>query len=256
MNETTKKRRRFFGADIDLLTMGETLDAVRQIIDDGTPQKHVAINVAKLVSLQKNAALRSAVNRCSLISVDGQGVVWAAKLFGINIPERVAGIDLFESLIAIAADNGLRPYFLGATDDVVRKAVDVFRARHPTLDVAGFRSGYFSEDKEHAVAEAIRTSDADLLFVAISSPKKEFFLDRNFESMNVPFVMGVGGSFDIFAGKTLRAPQWMQRFGLEWLYRLLAEPRRMWKRYLSSNSAFAWMIFKALILGKRRYDID
>ena len=141
-------------------------------------------------------------------------------------------------------------------DEVVKKTVEKFQHQYPRLSIAGFRNGYFSENDEPEIATVIRGSKADMLFVAISSPKKEFFLERNLAAMNVPFVMGVGGSFDIIAGKTRRAPAWMQRIGLEWFYRLINEPSRMWKRYLVSNFVFLRMLTKAKLLGKGRYDCD
>jgi len=251
-----KRRRRFFGANIDLLTMEETLQAVENIIGRLVPTQHVVVNVAKLVAMQTDEELRRVVNSCAIVNVDGQGVVWAARRMGIAVPERVAGIDLFERLVNMAAEKGHRTYFLGATDEIIRETMTRLQSRHPQLKVAGFRNGYFDQADEAAIAKEIRDSDADMLFVGISSPKKEFFLERNLAAMNVPFAMGVGGSFDIIAGKTKRAPKWMQRAGLEWFYRLLNEPRRMWKRYLGSNFTFLKMLTKAAIFGKGRYDCD
>jgi N-acetylglucosaminyldiphosphoundecaprenol N-acetyl-beta-D-mannosaminyltransferase len=251
-----QKRRRFFGSFIDLLTMDETVSAVEEIIEHREPAQHVVINVAKLAAIQNDPALMRAVNNCAIINVDGQGIVWGARRLGIDVPERVAGIDLFEMLVERAAQRGYRPYFLGATDEIVSKVVEKFQSQYPALKVAGLRNGYFDEQDEPEIADIIRKSNADLLFVGISSPKKEFFLERNLAAMNIPFAMGVGGSFDIIAGKTRRAPVWMQRIGLEWFYRLLNEPRRMWKRYLSSNFKFLVMLTKAKIFGKGRYGCD
>jgi N-acetylglucosaminyldiphosphoundecaprenol N-acetyl-beta-D-mannosaminyltransferase len=236
--------------------MDETVRAVAGIIKRRLPTQHVVINVAKLVAIQSDDELRRVVNSCAIVNVDGQGVVWGARRMGIAVPERVAGIDLFERLVALAAEKGYRPYFLGATDEVLNKAVETLKLRHPSLQTAGFRNGYFDQLHEEEIAREIRNSNADMLFVGISSPKKEFFLERNLHEMNVPFAMGVGGSFDVIAGKTRRAPAWMQRAGLEWFYRLLNEPRRMWKRYLSSNLVFAGMLARAAIFGKRKYDCD
>jgi N-acetylglucosaminyldiphosphoundecaprenol N-acetyl-beta-D-mannosaminyltransferase len=254
--QISQKRRRFFGANIDLLTMDETLSAIESIIERRVPTQHVVINVAKLVTMQHDAELKRAVNQCAIVNVDGQGVVWGARRLGIDVPERVAGIDLFQRLVELASQKQYRPYFLGASDDVVNVVVKTLQNKYPDLEIAGCRNGYFSDADEPEIANEIRESNADMLFVGISSPKKEFFLERNLASMNVPFAMGVGGSFDIIAGKTRRAPLWMQKAGFEWFYRLINEPKRMWKRYLSSNAAFLVMLTKAKILGKRRYDCD
>ena len=241
----------FFGATIDPLTMSETLVKAEDIIRDRKPVQHVVVNVAKLVMMRKDQGLRDIVNACGLINADGQGIVWGAKLLGIGIPERVAGIDLFQNIVRMAAERNYKLYFLGAKDEVVKRTVDRFQSQYPHLQVAGFRNGYFNEEEEAGIIEDIRESRADVLFVAMSSPKKEVFICKYLEQMAVPFVMGVGGSFDVVAGVTKRAPEWMQKMGMEWFYRFLCEPKRMWKRYLVTNTVYLGMILKALVTGKR-----
>ncbi len=248
-----EKRKLFFGSYVDALTMPETLETVETIIEDRVPTQHVVINVAKLVIMQKDEKLRDIVNTCSLINADGQGIVWGAKMLGIRIPERVAGIDLFMNLMALADKKKYRVFFLGAHEEVVQKVVEIFSERYPSMVVAGYQNGYFRRENEEQVVEKIRQSEADMLFVAMSSPQKEYFLNKYTEAMQVPFVMGVGGSFDVVAGVTRRAPIWMQRVGLEWLYRIICEPRRMTPRYLSTNTAFFLMMVKALLFGKKKY---
>ena len=247
----TKNRINFFGAQIDPLTMLETLDSIEKIIDLRQPTQHVVVNVAKLVMMQKDTELQDIVNSCGLINADGQGIVWGAKLLGIGIPERVAGIDLFQNIVRMASERNYKLYFLGAKEEVVTKVVDLFESKYPRLQVAGFRNGYFNEKEEKEIVEDIHRSKADVLFVAMGSPNKEIFLNKYINDMAVPFVMGVGGSFDVVAGKTKRAPLWMQKIGLEWFYRFLCEPQRMWKRYLVSNTLFLGMVFKALLTRKR-----
>jgi N-acetylglucosaminyldiphosphoundecaprenol N-acetyl-beta-D-mannosaminyltransferase len=166
---------------------------------------------------------------------------------GDPLPGRVAGVDLFQKLVGTCAEKGYKPYFFGAKPWVVEKVVDVFKNNYPDLQVAGFRNGYFSPDDEQQIAEDIRKSKADMLFVGFSSPMKERFLNKWMPLMQVPFCMGVGGSFDIVAGKTRRAPLWMQNIGMEWFYRILQEPRRMWKRYAKTNPVFIWMVLKAYV---------
>jgi N-acetylglucosaminyldiphosphoundecaprenol N-acetyl-beta-D-mannosaminyltransferase len=246
----SKPRITFFGAGIDPLTMGETLDRVERIIENRQSVQHVVINVAKLVMMQKDTALREAVNACGLINADGAGIVWGARLLGFKVPERVAGIDLFENLVRLSAEKGYRPYFFGARPEVVEKVARGFREQYPSLDVAGYRDGYYRPEEEADIARQIREAKADILFVAMSSPKKEFFLKKHLETMAVPLAMGVGGSFDVFAGVTRRAPLWMQKCGLEWFYRFSREPGRMWKRYLVTNVAYFGMLVRALIHGR------
>jgi N-acetylglucosaminyldiphosphoundecaprenol N-acetyl-beta-D-mannosaminyltransferase len=246
-----KKRVGFFGAQIDPLTMQETLDSAQEIIHQGKPRQHVVVNVAKLVTMQKNEEIRNIVNSCSLINADGQGIVWGANLFGANIPERVAGIDLFTNLVKLANEKGFKLYFLGAREEVVNKVIDTFKTNYPGIKIVGKRNGYFKENEEKEIAEEIRKSKADILFVAMGSPQKEIFLNKHLNNMEIPFVMGVGGSFDVVAGVTKRAPMWMQKAGMEWFYRFMCEPKRMWKRYLLTNSIFLGMIIKALISRKK-----
>jgi N-acetylglucosaminyldiphosphoundecaprenol N-acetyl-beta-D-mannosaminyltransferase len=245
------KRVSVFGANIDPLTMQETLISVEKIIQRRKPNQHVVVNVAKLVMMQKDKSVRNIVNSCALINADGQGVVWGAKLIGVKVPERVAGIDLFTHLVELASEKGYKPYFLGAREEVLNKVVSTFESKYSKLQIAGKRNGYFSGDEEKEIVESIRSSNADILFVAMSSPHKEIFLNKYLEDLGVPFVMGVGGSFDVVSGVTKRAPMWMQKFGMEWFFRFMCEPRRMWKRYLVTNTIFLGMILKVLVTGKK-----
>jgi N-acetylglucosaminyldiphosphoundecaprenol N-acetyl-beta-D-mannosaminyltransferase len=173
--------------------------------------------------------------------------VFGARLLGYSVPERVAGIDLFHQLLAYSEACGKKVYFLGAESDVLESAVGIIQEKYPDLTISGYHHGYFWED-ETTVVDAIRNSGADLLFVGISSPMKEEFIDRWRDQLGVKFAMGVGGTFDVVAGKVRRAPEWMQNLGLEWLYRVIQEPRRMFMRYLTTNSVFAWMLLTELAL--------
>lgn len=240
------------GAKIDALSMRETLDRISEIIDHREHAQHVVVNVAKLMTMQKDRQLRQIVNSCDLINADGAGVVLGAKLLGINIPERVAGIDLMHQLVALASQRNYRIFFLGAEEDVVRDVVTNYKRLYPDLQICGYRNGYFSKDEEQDVAEKVREANPDILFVAMSSPKKEKFINQYKELMDVPFMMGVGGSFDVMAGKVQRAPKWMQDAGLEWFFRLIQEPGRMWKRYLVTNVQFGFALAGQVFSGKMR----
>jgi N-acetylglucosaminyldiphosphoundecaprenol N-acetyl-beta-D-mannosaminyltransferase len=164
----------------------------------------------------------------------------------------VAGIDLMLRLFALAEQRGLPVYILGARQEVLERAVGRLRERHPRLQVAGYNHGYFTDAETPAVCAEIRASGAKLLFVAIPTPRKEFFLGEYGPQLGVPFVMGVGGAIDVVAGITRRAPRLWQRAGLEWLYRLIQEPRRMFSRYVRTNTRFIWMVACALVAGERR----
>ena len=232
------------GCRIDNLSMEETLVRIEEFIRSGQPHQHVVVNVDKLVKASRDPELRRTVNACALVNADGMPVVWASRLLGKPLKERVAGIDLFEALMRRAGDKGWRVFLLGAREEVVAAVADTYRRRYPALAIAGWRNGYWSDEEEAQVAAQVRASGADLLFVAISSPKKEQFLGRWQAEMQVPFAMGVGGTFDVAIGRVRRAPRWMQRAGLEWFYRFLQEPRRMFRRYFIDDLAFVWLFIK------------
>lgn len=229
------------GCPMDVASMGETVETVRRAVANDDFIQHVVVNVAKLVNMRGDPQLRDSVHSCDIINIDGMGVVMGARFLGHAVPERVAGVDLFHHLLEMSAANGFPVFLLGATDEVVAATARRVQVLHPSLDVAGHHHGYFWDD-EAGVVEKIRASRAKLLFVAITSPKKENFINQWRDQLGVTFVMGVGGTFYVVAGKVARAPLWMQNAGLEWFFRVLQEPRRMWKRYLITNLAFAGML--------------
>jgi N-acetylglucosaminyldiphosphoundecaprenol N-acetyl-beta-D-mannosaminyltransferase len=237
-------RVQLLGSPLDVVDMDEAVARCEAAIDSGEYLQHMSINAAKLVSMRHDKELRDGVNGCDLVTADGQSVVWAARLFGIRLPERVAGIDLMQRMLAAASARGYRVYFLGAKQEVLETAIARLRERYPELVVAGSQHGYFGDDEIDAVAEAIRGSKPDILFVAMSSPRKEHFLGRLGPSLGAAFAMGVGGSVDVIAGVTKRAPVLLQRAGLEWAYRMAQEPRRLAKRYLPTNASFVGMVLR------------
>lgn len=234
----------FLGVQMDAITMKETLDVCQKFIESGKPHQHVVVNTAKVVDMQKNKELFDDVTGADLINIDGMGVVWGARLFGRKVPERVAGIDLFDNLLSLSEKKGYKVYFFGATQEVLENLVKNMKEKYPKLKIVGYRNGYYDEKEQLAIAKEIKKSKAQLLFVGMSSPKKERFIKGQLKNTGVSFAMGVGGSFDVFAGKTKRAPKWMQKSGLEWFYRFLQEPRRLFKRYFSTNTKFAWLLIK------------
>lgn len=241
------KRIEMMGCQIDNLSMEETLQTVEGFIKTGKPHQHVVVNVDKLVKASRDPELRRIINDCALINVDGMPVVWASRLLGKGLKERVAGVDLFEGLMRRSAEKGWRVFLLGAREEVVSDVKRIYEQKYPGLTVAGYRNGYWKPEEEAGVVEQIRAAHADLLFVAISSPKKEHFLGRYQAEMKIPFAMGVGGTFDVAVGKVNRAPLWMQKTGLEWFYRFLQEPRRMFRRYFIEDMAFFGLLLKEAV---------
>lgn len=242
------KRIDFMHIPLDCLTMQQTIEKIDYAIQQKQHISHVVINAAKVVKMQKDRQLFNSVINCDLINADGQSIVWASRLLRHPLPERVAGIDLMQNLVELAYKQQYRIFFFGAREEVVSQVIAIYSQKYSPDIIAGYRNGYFSKNEESKIAADIAHSGAHILFVAISSPKKENFLYNHREKLkDINFTMGVGGSFDVVAGKIKRAPRWMQKYGLEWFYRLLQEPRRMWKRYLVTNSLFVWYVFKFII---------
>ena len=240
-------KQKFLNIHIDALTMSETLERVDSAIKLKKQIHHTVVNAGKVVMMQSDKELEKSVLEADIINADGQSIVWAANLLGCKLPERVSGIDLMEALVKRSYDKGYKSFFFGASQEVVTKLVNIYKDQYSESIIAGQRNGYYDKSQEENIANKIADSGADILFVAITSPKKEIFLNRYKKQLqNVKFIMGVGGSFDVIAGKVKRAPIWMQNFGLEWFYRFLQEPRRMWKRYLVGNLKFIYLVFKAL----------
>ncbi len=257
MTETTQHTKLFeqvhtrriylWGIPIDPLSMEETVALIDAAIQARYQITHAAVNVAKFVAMQENPELRRAVCESTIVNADGYPLVWLARLMGYSVPERVTGIDLMEELVKLAARRQYRIFFFGAEEWVVRKVVDIYASRFSPEIIAGWHNGYYVPQEEPVIAQQIASTHPDMLFVAMSSPKKELFLWKYRNVLgSIPFVMGVGGSFDVVAGKVKRAPRWMQRSGLEWFYRLLQEPRRMWKRYAYTNTKFLLFLARAL----------
>ncbi len=242
----------FLGIPVDSLTMEETISRIDEAIQRNENINHVVINAGKVVSMSKDKELFNSVLSCDIISADGLSIVWAARFLGKKLPGRVAGIDLMQELVRLADNREYKCFFFGAKEDVVKKVAATYSQQYNSKIIAGYRNGYFTEAEEPEIAKQIAESGAQLLFVAITSPKKEIFLYKYKNVLKkINFTMGVGGTFDIIAGVTKRAPTWVQNIGMEWFFRLAQEPRRMWKRYLVGNTRFIYLIMKERIRGRQ-----
>lgn len=242
-------RVRFLGVPLDLLDMPGTVAAIGAHIARSEPGAHLGVNAANLVQARDDAAYLADLSSADLLTADGQSVVWGARLFGLDVPERVTGIDLMEVLLESARSHEWAVYLLGARPEVVDQLAS--RLAAGGVSVAGHRDGYFPMADASDVAAAVRESGAHLLFVGMPSPQKERFIVHHARPAGVPFSIGVGGSFDVLAGEIRRAPRLMQRIGLEWLYRLLQEPRRLFGRYAVTNTRFI-LLMVASAAGRRR----
>lgn len=251
--QMAEKRYPILNTYVNALSMQETVSYVEDVIRRRTPPvQHVVINALKVNLMESDPELRKIVNDCPLINADGASILWAAKKLGIPLTERVTGIDLFLELVKTAAEKGYKIYLFGAKKEVVEKVRDIFRQQYPKLQIAGWRDGYFTPEQEPQIVADMAASGADMMFVAFSSPKKEYWVHKYLHQLNIPFVMGVGGSFDVVAGVTKRAPELWQKLGMEWFYRFIQEPRRLWQRYAVGNAEFIRHVNRAVREQKRR----
>ena len=247
----TASRSELFGLQFDAETTAAIVGRCRAWCS-GPRTTHIVLtaNASHLCLMRRDASLRHACENADLTVADGMSVVWALRMLGRPVPGRVAGIDLMVALLDLASATGLRAYFLGARPEVLETLVAECSRRFPGLIVAGARHGYFTSDDHDAIVDDIRERRPHLLFVGMPSPAKDVFCQRYRDRLQVPVVMGVGGSFDVLAGVIRRAPRALQNMGLEWAWRLLMEPRKLWKRYLTTNSEFIWLVLRELRLGR------
>ena len=239
------RKIKLFNIHIDAITIHETLQMAEQAIEEKKQIHHTVVNAGKIVQMQIDKELEKSVVEADIINADGQAVVWAANFLGQKLPERVSGIDLMEKLVKKSHENKYKCFFFGAKEEVVTELVDIYKKQYSDEIIADYRNGYFEKNQEEEIANQIAASRANMLFVAITSPKKEIFLNTYKKQLqNINFIMGVGGSFDVIVGKIKRAPIWMQNIGLEWLFRFLQEPIRMGKRYTIGNIKFILLVIK------------
>lgn len=239
-------RIRIFDASFDAVTAHDTVEDVFAWLAAGGRGWLCTVNVSTLVMMRKDGDLRSFVERARLVVADGQPIVWCSRLFGGRLPERIAGIELVDTLCARAALEGRGVYLLGATAPLLERAIAALRARYPNLRIDG-ADGYFHASEAARRADAIRASGASLLLVGMGVPRQESFIDTQWERLGVGMAIGVGGSFDVIAGARFRAPRWARRLGLEWLVRLAQEPVRLLPRYAATNSVFCLLLAKRVI---------
>ncbi len=236
------KRVEVMGVPVDPWTMAQTVGRTKELVESGAFAHLIGVNADKLLQMCDDPWMDACVRRCEVVNADGASMVMAARRLGSPVPERVAGVDLMAELCALAEREGYRVFLLGAKREVVERTRDALLGEYPGLDVVGVRDGYFGEGEFDAVAEEVRDSGAQVTFVGITSPKKERLIERFRELGLTGAYVGVGGSFDVVSGAIPRAPMWMQRAHLEWLFRMMQEPGRLAKRYVAGNARFMRML--------------
>jgi N-acetylglucosaminyldiphosphoundecaprenol N-acetyl-beta-D-mannosaminyltransferase len=239
-------------AEFDPLTLPETADAVFDLVRARRRGWLCTVNVATLIAMRDDPRLQRFVDRAAIVVADGQPLVWCAPLFHGRLPERVAGIDLIDAICARASATGVGIYLLGSTETLLQRALANLRVRHPGLRIAG-ADGYFSVGEAAGRADAIAASGAGILLVGMGSPLQEEFIERHWGRLGAAVAIGVGGSFDVLAGARFRAPRPMRKAGLEWLVRLVQEPRRLLPRYAGTNTRFCLLIADRLVLRLKRW---
>lgn len=237
-------RRRVLGVPINSLTMAETLDHIARTIAARQTGAHLGLNAANVVRANRDPEYAHDLEGADILTADGQAIVWAARILGTELPGRVTGIDLMHRLISEAPERDWRVFLLGAAPEVVKNVASRLAARGVT--VVGMAHGYFPEERSREIARMVADHTPDLLFVGMPSPRKERFIIRYALPAGIRYSVGVGGTFDVIAGRKRRAPTWIQRAGLEWAVRLAQEPRRLARRYTVTNLAFLRLIIEEL----------
>ena len=229
------------------LTMGEAVSALEESITSGEQTFVVTANAEIIMMCQEDAGYKKIVSQdAQLVLPDGAGAVWAGRHLGYKVPERVAGFDLYCQLLDKAAQKGYKAFFFGGSPGIAEAAKAKSEELYPGVQVVGCRNGYFKEEESLAIIDEINASGADMLFAALGAPKQEKWLVRYREQLKPKILMGIGGSFDVFAGKMERAPKWMQDASLEWLFRLYKQPSRSMRMM-----ALPKFVLKVVFNGKK-----
>ena len=239
---------RILGIRVDDVNMTEALVIIEGYVRDGSRHQIVTVNVEFIMAAQRDEAFRRIIDGASLALPDGSGVIWASRVLGNALRERVAGVDMVERLSHLAVTQGCGIFLLGAAPGVAELAAQRLCTRCPGLRVVGTHAGSPAPEEEDEIVARIRRAKPDILFVAYGAPKQDKWIHRNLDRLGVPVAMGVGGAFDFIAGCAVRAPRWMQRLGLEWVHRLIREPWR-WRRILALPR-FAWRIMVGRVSGR------
>jgi N-acetylglucosaminyldiphosphoundecaprenol N-acetyl-beta-D-mannosaminyltransferase len=235
------ERVQLLNGEFDPLTLSQTVDAIFEGLHAGKKGWLATVNVSILMMMRADPWLQKFVDRAALVVADGQPLIWFAPWLHQALPERVTGVDLVHSLCQRAEKEGKRIYLLGGTKPIVTQLADRLRAQYPALQL-GFDDGYFNKEQAPVRAEAIQAFGADILLVGMGVPRQERFIDEQWQRLDVGMAIGVGGSFDVLAG--------LRTIGMEWFFRLVQEPRRLFARYLTTNSLFLWLILRAVLQRK------
>lgn len=233
-----------FDIRINPLSRTDFLAIVETAIKDGRQIAQFGVNSSTINDIVRNEEFKTTINNADLIHIDGMSVVWALRALGYTVPERVATPDLADGILAMANREKMSLFLFGARENILALCKQRIAEKYPDIRIAGMRNGYYKADEEDEIFRMINEATPDILLLGMSSPKKELFFESYRHNLNARYILGVGGYFDIVSGFIKRAPRWMQNTGLEWFFRLMQEPRRLWKRYLIGIHQFFWLVTK------------
>lgn len=259
VEEKTEKKE-LFGIKFNPLTKERAVELVKDFINDKGKSQISFVPVYSIVVAQKDEEFKVALNSSSFVLADGMPIVWVSKLFGMPIPERIAGCDFFMKFCRVASEKQYTFFLMGATEEVLSNMCANLKKEFSSLRIVGTYSPpfkkEFSEEDNLIMINKINEAKPDILWVGMSAPKQEKWIFQNLEKLDIKVAAGVGAVFDFIAGTKRRAPKWIQNIGMEWFWRLVHEPKRLWKRYLIGNSLFLWLVLKEFIkikLLKRKH---
>lgn len=220
------------------------IKVIKSNLESGNQLTQIGVNSASINELARNEEFRRAVNNADLVNIDGMSVVWALRIMGYKVPERIATPDLAEAVLKMAEKEKFSVFLFGAREQIIFSCAKNLGNTFPQLEIAGYRSGYYQAEEESIIVDAINIAKPDILLIGMPSPQKELFFEKYRHTLTAKYILGVGGYFDILSGYTKRAPRWMQNIGMEWFFRLIQEPRRLWRRYLIGIVRFLWLVIK------------
>lgn len=246
--EVGMEKVHLLGVEIDNVAKPEALERIARLVEAGRPSLVVTPNVDVLMSLRRDPDFRRIYAGAALVLTDGVPLLWAARFLGTPIREKLPGSSIFADICRMAAERGYRLFFMGGRPGAAQKAADVVRAAHPGVQVVGVYCppmGFENDEAETArISGLLLESRPHILFLGLGSPKQEKWADRHCARLGIPVTMGIGITFEYTSGIVPRAPSWMQHAGLEWLFRLWKEPRRLWRRYLVNDPGFFWQVLR------------
>jgi N-acetylglucosaminyldiphosphoundecaprenol N-acetyl-beta-D-mannosaminyltransferase len=249
-------RVNILGCEFDPWTTVQTIDKIEEFISNNQQGYLCTVNVSILMMMRSDLRLAEFVTKSCMTVADGQPLIKTSNYLNTPLPERVTGVELVDDLASLAKKNNWGIYLLGATQEIVSTVASRLEIKHSNTVISGFSDGYFDKEGAKNRVQEINNSEAKILIVAMGVPRQEIFIEENWQDLNTNFIIGVGGSFDVISGVTKRAPVWMQKASLEWLYRTMQEPRRLFWRYLSTNSKFIYLFIKEIVLGINKNQVS